>query len=460
MTSASRFSVFNPWTGECLEELASTTPEAVNRAAVVAAKAAQEFKDSTPFDRRALLFSIANSVEREADALALLICAEVGKTYKEARREVVRAQNTLRLSAEAAGQMDGEILHCSVAEKGAGRLASITYQPVGVVAAITPFNYPLNLLCHKIGPSLAAGNAIVVKPSPKAPLTAIRLVQLIQELSPVPDLVQIIHGDGGVAIDLVKSKINLLSFTGGPHAGLALKQASGLVRCLMELGGNDPIFVLNDADLEMAAQTAISHRFELAGQSCSAVKKLYVHESVHAPFMELLLSLMPKITTGNPIDIATEMGPVIDDAAGIEVAKRIHEAVDSGAKCLWGQVKVMEKANRVWPTVLDDVSVHTRLWSLETFGPVLAVRQFVDIDHAVDEVNRSGFGLQAGIFSNNHEVIKRVSNRLEVGGVMVNEGPDFRVEHVPFGGMKSSGMGREGVRIAMREMSELKVVVD
>jgi acyl-CoA reductase-like NAD-dependent aldehyde dehydrogenase len=160
------------------------------------------------------------------------------------------------------------------------------------------------------------------------------------------------------------------------------------------------------------------------------------------------------------MDIATEMGPVIDDAAGIEVAKRIHEAVDLGAKCLWGQVKVMEKANRVWPTVLDDVSVHTRLWSLETFGPVLAVRQFIDIDNAVDEVNRSGFGLQAGIFSNNHEVIKRVSNRLEVGGVMVNEGPDFRVEHVPFGGMKSSGMGREGVRIAMREMSELKVVVD
>lgn len=460
MTTACRFPVMNPWTGERIDELASTTPDAVSQAAGRARKAAQGFRDSTPFDRRALLFGIAKAVEREADRLALLICAEVGKTIKEARREVARAQNTLHLSAEAAGQLDGEILHCSVAEKGPARLAAITYQPMGVVAAITPFNYPLNLLCHKIGPALAAGNAVVVKPSPKAPLAAMRLIQLIEELSPVRHLVQIVQGDSAVAINLVKAPINLISFTGGPQAGLALKRAGGLVRCLMELGGNDPLFVLDDADLDMAAQTAISQRFELAGQSCSAVKKLYVHASVHAAFMERLLSKTRQITTGDPMDLATAMGPVIDEAAGVEVSRRIHEAVELGAQCLWGQAQGADKANRILPTVLDDVPVDARLWALETFGPVLAVRRFADVDLAVDEVNRSGFGLQAGIYSNNHEVIKRMSQRLEVGGVMVNEGPDFRVEHVPFGGVKSSGMGREGVRIALREMSELKVVVD
>jgi acyl-CoA reductase-like NAD-dependent aldehyde dehydrogenase len=274
----------------------------------------------------------------------------------------------------------------------------------------------------------------------------------------VPDgLIEIVHGGAETAIGLAKSPIDLLSFTGGPGAGLALKQASGLVRCLMELGGNDPLFVLPDADLEKAAATAVAHRYEIAGQSCAAVKKLYVHDAVRAPFTEALLARVAQIRAGDPADPETHMGPVIDHPAASDVHARIEEAVSRGARLLTGG---WSGDTRFEPVVMDGVHPESKLLRDETFGPVLAMRHFDDLDAAINEINASGYGLQAGIFSNDHAAIRKLSRALQVGGVMVNEGPDFRAEHVPFGGVKKSGLGREGVRIAMREMSETRVVID
>lgn len=449
--------VRNPFDGVEAGRVAESTPSEIVAALTRARKAQFEFRHSTPAQRRTLLNALAAEIAADADALATLICAEMGKTIREARNEVRRAQNTLKLSGDAATFLDGEALHCAIVEGGVDRLATVTYQPVGVIGAITPFNYPLNLLCHKLGPAIAAGNAVVAKPSPKAPLAAARLCELAVRAGWPRDLFQVVQGGADAALTLARAPIDLLSFTGGPAAGLALKNASGLVRCLMELGGNDPLFVLADADLERAVATAIGHRFEIAGQSCAAVKKLYLHQSIAAEFTEQLLAAVAAVTTGDPRDMATDMGPVIDEPGARLVQDRILATIAGGASLLAGGTR---EGTLVAPTVLANVAADAPVIADETFGPVIAIRTFTDAQAAIAEVNAGAYGLQAGVFTNDHAMVKLFSRELIVGGVMINEGPDFRAEHVPFGGVKRSGLGREGVRITLREMSETKVVID
>lgn len=450
--------VRNPFDRSPVGEVAVSTPAEII-AAVLRAKAARwEFRCSTPAQRRALLNKLADEIAADAENMARIISGEMGKTIREARNEVRRAQNTLKLSGDAATFLDGEVLHCAIVEGGADRLATITYEPVGVVGAITPFNYPLNLLCHKLGPAIAAGNAVVAKPSPKAPLAAARLVELALKAGWPTGLFQIVHGGAEAALSLAVAPIDLLSFTGGRGAGLALKNASGLVRCLMELGGNDPLFVLPDADLDKAVATTIGHRFEIAGQSCAAVKKLYLHKDVEAVFTEKLLAAVDAVEFGDPSQDDTDMGTVIDMAAAKVVAERVSASICDGAgKLLTGGT---HDGTVFAPTVIANVAADAPVIADETFGPVIAIRSFTDPREAIAEVNAGAYGLQAGIFTNDHALIKTFSRDLIVGGVMINEGPDFRSEHVPFGGVKLSGLGREGVRIALREMSETKVVID
>jgi len=449
--------VRNPYDDSIVGRVRESTAAEIDAAVARARKAADAFRFSTPHERRALLNRIADLLGENAEAVAHTVSREMGKTITEARNEIRRAQNTLRLSGDAATFLDGEVLHTGIVAGGPDRKAVISHEPVGVVAAITPFNYPVNLLCHKLGPAIAAGNAVVAKPSPKAPLAAQILVDLCKEAGAPDGLIQLVHGGAASATALARTEINLLSFTGGPSAGLALKRASGLVRCLMELGGNDPLFVLPDADLDAAARTAVAQRYEIAGQSCAAVKKLYVHDAVEDEFRDRLLAIVDAVKAGDPSDDNVAMGPVIDAIAAEEIENRIKAAIDAGARKLAGG---RLRHTHFEPVVMADVDPASKLMSEETFGPVIAMRRFSDLSHAIAEVNAAGFGLQAGIYTNDHKAIKLASRQLRVGGVMVNEGPDFRVEHVPFGGVGKSGLGREGVRIALREMSEPKVVID
>lgn len=450
--------VHNPFDGSLVGEVSEASAPEIQLAIARARTAQSEFRHSTPALRRKLLNALADQVASDAQNLAEVISAEVGKTIREAQNEVRRAQNTLRLSGDAATFNDGETLSCAIIEGASQKTAAITYEPVGLVAAITPFNYPLNLLCHKLGPAIAAGNCVIAKPSPKAPLAAARLQQLAERAGWPRGLFEVIHGGADTAIALARSPIDLLSFTGGPSAGLALKTATGLVRCLMELGGNDPLFVMPDADLDRAVATVISHRFEIAGQSCAAVKKLYVHQDIEQHFAAKLMAAVDAVEFGDPASHETDMGPVIDHEAARLVVERIEATVAGGKGTLL--VGGSRDGTLVAPTVLGQVAADAPVIRDETFGPVIAMRSFSSIAQAVDEVNQGAYGLQAGIFTNDHRVIKQVCRDLVVGGVMINEGPDFRVEHVPFGGVKRSGLGREGVRIAMREMSEPKVVID
>lgn len=450
--------VCNPYNGQPVGEIGiSSGAEIV--ATIARAKSAQAgFRRSTPAVRRALLNTLASEIAADADNLARIISSEMGKTIREARNEVRRAQNTLKLSGDAATFLDGEALHCGIVEGGVDRLATITYEPVGVVGAITPFNYPLNLLCHKLGPAIAAGNAVIAKPSPKAPLAVARLAQLTEKAGWPQHLFQVVHGAADAALSLARGPIDLLSFTGGPTAGLALKNASGLVRCLMELGGNDPLFVLPDADLDKAVATTIGHRFEIAGQSCAAVKKLYLHRDIEAAFTEKLLAAVDAVEFGDPSLDDTDMGPVIDLAAAKTVEDRVNATLSTGeARLLTGGTR---NETLYAPTVISGVASDAPVIADETFGPIIAIRSFTNAADAIAEVNAGIYGLQAGVFTNDHALIRQFSRDLIVGGVMINEGPDFRAEHVPFGGVKKSGLGREGVRITLREMSEPKVVID
>lgn len=449
--------VHNPFDSQLVGEIAATATDDIVPVVERAAMAAREFAHSTPAERRALLTALAEQVREDQEHLANLICGEMGKTIREARNEVRRAVNTLVLSGDAATFVDGEVLHCAIAPGGVDRQAVITYVPVGVVGAITPFNYPLNLLCHKLGPAIAAGNAVVAKPSPKAPLAAARLCELAERAGFPKDLFCTVHGGAEQALALARSPIDLLSFTGGPEAGLALKQASGLIRNLMELGGNDPLFVMPDADIPAAVATTVAQRFEIAGQSCAAIKKLYLHDEVKSTFLEQLLPAVKQLRVGDPRDVATDMGPVIDVPAAELVSKRMADAIDNGGRLLMGGTR---NGTLVAPTIIDDVSLQSELIASETFGPVISIRSFTDIATAIDEINRSPFGLQAGVYTNDHATIRELSRKLQVGGLMVNEGPDFRAEHVPFGGIKQSGLGREGVRVTIREMSEPRVLID
>lgn len=452
-----RIQVRSPFDNRLVGSLPETSRDAIDAAVTSADQTAEAFRFSTPHERRTLLGRIADLIERDAGILARTVSAEMGKTITEAENEIRRAQNTLRLSGDAATFLDGEVLHCGIVEGGVDRKAVVTHEPVGVVGAITPFNYPVNLLCHKLGPAIAAGNAVVAKPSPKAPLAAQMLVDLCQEAGAPKGLIQIVHGGADAAICLAQAPIDLLSFTGGPVAGLALRRASGLVRTLMELGGNDPLFVMPDADLAAAAETAIRQRYEIAGQSCAAVKKLYVHEAIEPEFVDLLLERVGNMTVGDPSAPETAMGPVIDDRAADEIQARVDAARAAGAVLLTGGRRQHRQFD---PIVMRNVDPTTKLMREETFGPVIAMRSFSDLVAAANEVNDAGFGLQAGIFTNDHAAIRDLARRLRVGGLMINEGPDFRAEHVPFGGIRKSGLGREGVRIAIREMSEPKVVID
>ncbi|MGX5667983.1 aldehyde dehydrogenase family protein [Rhizobium daejeonense] len=457
LSSAFAVNVRNPFDGQPVGEVEISNAADI-ALAVQRAKAAQwAFRRSTPAVRRTMLNALATEIAGDAENLARIISSEMGKTIREARNEVRRAQNTLKLSGDAATFLDGEALHCAIVEGGADRLATITYEPVGVIGAITPFNYPLNLLCHKLGPAIAAGNAVVAKPSPKAPLAAQRLRDLALKAGWPDDLFQIVHGEAEAALSLARAPIDLLSFTGGPTAGLALKNASGLVRCLMELGGNDPLFVLPDADLDQAVATAIGHRFEIAGQSCAAVKKLYLHTDIEKTFTEKLLAAVDAVEFGDPSRDDTDMGTVIDEAAARLVEERVNATITGGARLLHGGSRDRTLFS---PTVIADVGADAPVIADETFGPVIAIRSFSNAREAIAEVNAGAYGLQAGVFTNDHAMIKMFSRDLVVGGVMINEGPDFRAEHVPFGGVKRSGLGREGVRIALREMSEPKVVID
>ena len=410
-----------------------------------------------PYERAALLRRVAALIERDAAALAELMTRETGKAIKDSEAEIRRSLETMLLAAEEAIRIEGRHIPLDGSPMGAGKLAVLMRFPVGVVAAITPFNAPFNLAAHKIAPSIAAGNSMVLKPPPQAPLIVHRLVELVVEAGLPPGMLNVVYGGAEIGAALVADpRVDFISFTGSSRAGAAIKAASGLRRVALELGGNNATIVHDDADLAPAAQACARNSMRLAGQSCVSVQSVYVQERVYEAFLSLMEAEVRKMKLGDPLETATDVGTLIDDGAARRVESWIQEAVSQGARVVTGGRR---HGAAVEPTLLTSVSQNMRIVCEEVFGPVVNVLPYKTLDEVFTVVNAGQYGLHAGIFTRSNEVSFRAIRSLRVGGVIINGTSTWRTDQLAYGGVKASGIGREGPRYAIEEMTEQRLVV-
>ncbi|MBK07629.1 MAG: aldehyde dehydrogenase [Deltaproteobacteria bacterium] len=454
---STQFQVRNPYNDEEVGSYTYASAEEVADALDKLKRGKKVLRGIPAFQRAEILHKLGELLETHQDELAKLIVSEIGKTLKESRTEVARAAVTARASGDEAKRMSGEVLDSDAYPPSRGRLGIVRRQPLGVVLAITPFNFPINLAMHKIGPAFASGNTVFFKPGPQNYFSGKRLVELCYEagmpeetlqlcVPDIPELTKVIEGDD----------VQVISFTGGvPTANAIARNARGK-KLLFELGGNDPLIVMDDADLDKAVETAIAQRFGTAGQRCTAAKRLMVHKDVFEAFRDKLVEATNKLVVGDPMSEDSYIGPVVSSHAADVVMARIEQAVADGAKLLAGGKR---EGNVIWPTILEGITMQCELCADETFGPVIPLLQFSTIDEVIELVNMSEFGLQSGVFTNQMDVVMRLYEELEVGSIAVNDGPGFRAEHFPFGGVKNSGLGREGIKYAIEEMTYYKSLV-
>ena len=452
-----RLKVLSPWSGEVVGEVA-LAGEAEWEAAITAAQqAALTLKGFSSHERREVLKALTAGVERRQEELARTIVAEGGKPVTYARAEMSRGVTTLALAAEEAARLGGEVIPLDLAPGTRGRWGLTRRFPVGPVLGITPFNFPFNLVVHKVGPALAAGNPIIIKPSSKTPLTALILAEIYDQAGLPPGGLQVLPSGTDLAERAAADeRLKALSFTGSAAVGWHLKEKAGRKKVILELGGNAACIVDAGADLKWAAHRAAIGAFAHAGQVCIAVQRLLVHQEIYRDFKEVFLQTIARdILAGDPAREETVIGPFIDAAAAARVRQWVKEALDAGAVLTAGNLGA---GNLMPAVVLENVTPEMKVWRHEIFGPVATLTPFADFAQALELANDSDYGLQAGVFTPNLAHAWQAFETLEVGGVMVNDAPNFRLDHMPYGGVKASGLGREGVRYAMEELTEIRLL--
>ncbi|HEX7003708.1 MAG TPA: aldehyde dehydrogenase family protein [Trueperaceae bacterium] len=456
-TAAELIEVLNPQDGTLVDTVPSAGVEAMQRAIDSAVEGSRRWRRSTTRQRMDLLFGVADLVEERSEAFATTIALEGIKTIREARKEVARCVETLRLSGEEARRLTGETIRFDQAPGGERRKGFFTREPIGVVGAITPFNDPLNLVAHKVGPAVASGNAVIVKPDSRTPLSALGLARAFEEAGAPYGVVQVVTGPGSrVGRELVRDpRVRLISFTGGRETGERIIREGGFKRYAMELGNNAPVIVMADADVEAAAPAIVSGAFWAAGQNCLHAQRIFVHQEVWDSLVPLLVAGAERYRVGDKLDEATDMGPMIDEDAAVRVQEMVADALAKGARLLTGGRR---EGAFFMPTLLADVPPSAMIHDDEVYGPVSLLERFGDLEEAIAAANAVDFGLQAAIFTNDLEAAFEAGEALEYGGVIVNDSTDYRLDAMPFGGPKGSGLGREGVRFAMEEMTEPKLL--
>ncbi len=446
--------VTNPFNGEVI----GTVPKADVSDVRQAIEWASAYRPKlSRYERSNILMRAADIVVAQAEQISDLITLESGLCKKDSLYEAGRVRDVLIFGANAALQDDGEIFSCDITPHGRQRRVYTQRDPLlGVISAITPFNHPMNQVAHKVVPAIATNNRMVLKPSEKVPLSALLLADILYEAGLPPQMFQVITGDPAEIADelLTNSNIDLVTFTGGVEIGKYIARTVGYRRMVLELGGNDPIIVMDDADLEEAANLTVSGSYKNSGQRCTAIKRIFVHDAVADEFVEKIVNKTPHWQFGNPADLKVEMGTVIDESAAKLFESRVNEAVAQGAKLLVGN----ERQGALYsPTVLDHVSPHMTLVHQETFGPVSPVIRFSHIDQAIQMVNGTAYGLSSSVCTNRLDVMTKLINELNVGSVNVREVPGYRLELTPFGGIKDSGLGyKEGVLEAMKSFTNVK----
>ena len=450
--------VIDKFSGERIGDVPIASEQDVDAAVRDAERAFFAWSETPAHARALVLRRAAEMMDARRDALATTIAREAGKAWKHAMGEVARSVETFTFAAEETKRIHGETVPMDASASGEGRIGFYLRMPMGVVAAITPFNFPLNLVAHKVAPALGAGNTLVLKPAEETPLTAVGLAEILADAGLPDGVLRVVHGDGPTTGEaLVRHPVPAkISFTGSPPVGRLITSLAGLKRVTLELGNNSGTIVEPDADLDAAIPRTVMSAFANAGQICISLQRLYVHEAIAEPFLREFVRQTEALKVGNPLDRDCDVGPLISDEAADRAERWIQEAVAEGARLVTGGRR---EGRLIWPTVLTDTRPEMRVMCQEAFAPLVSIVFYRDFDDALRLVGDSPYGLQAGVYTRDLRKALSAVRRLDVGGLMVNDTSIFRVDHMPYGGNRMSGIGREGVRFAMEEMTNIRMVV-
>lgn len=451
------FEVYDPQDNRLLSRVPKASKQDMVKAIEKADEAFNNIRTWSTFERMRVINKAAAYIEDRLEEYASTIASEGSKTINEARAEVKRTIQTLRISAEEARRINGETINFDQTEGSENRVGYYYRFPIGVIGAITPFNDPLNLVAHKVGPAIASGNAIVVKPATVTPLSALKLAEAFVQAGLPEGFLSVIPGAGReVGETLVTHPlIKMVSFTGGPDAGDRIARQAGVKKLNMELGSNSPVIILNDADIQDSVQSCVSGAFSAVGQNCIGVQRIFIEEEVYPSFLESFIERTGELQVGDKMDELTDIGPLISEQEAKRVESWVEEALEQGASLKTGGKR---NGNFYAPTILTDVPETATIAREEIFGPIVLVYPVKDVAEAIERSNSVDYGLQAGVFTSNIENAYHVIRKLDTGGVMINDTSDYRIDEMPFGGVKGSGLGREGVKMAIEKMTDPKVV--
>ncbi|MDR6550017.1 aldehyde dehydrogenase family protein [Paenibacillus qinlingensis] len=449
--------LFSPYNGEQIAEIGYAGAAEVELAIAAAERAKSVMAAMSAHQRASILEKLAALIRENKEACARLISLEAAKPITTARIEVERTIATYQFAAEEAKRIQGETIPMDAAPGGEGRVAYTIHQPLGVVAAITPFNFPMNLVAHKVGPAIAAGNTLVLKPAGQTPLSVLFLAELMQQSGLPAGALNVVTGSGSVIGDLLVTdkRIKAATFTGSPEVGITIRNKAGLKKVILELGSNSALIVDQGVDVDAMIARAVTGAFSYAGQVCISLQRIYVHDQLFDEFVHKFVKQTETLQLGDPLDEGTDVSALIGVRDAERAMQWISEAEQLGAIVATGNKR---EGNIVHPTVLLNVASSASVSCQEVFAPIVMINRVSSIEEAIRLVNDSKYGLQAGIYTENIRTALAAAEALEVGGVMINDIPTFRVDHMPYGGVKESGTGREGVKYAIRELTEMKLI--
>ena len=453
----SRVEVKNKYTGEVIGTVPAARREDVDEALAAAERAAPVMAAMPAYQRSDLLQRVVAGMRAQQDRLARTIAAEAGKALKFARAEVERGLSTFTLAAEEAKRMHGETVPLDAVPAGENYVGFWLRRPVGVIAAISPFNFPLNLVAHKVAPALAAGNTVVLKPASTTPLTAVILAEIIAEAGFPAGAFNLVVGSGGTVGEwlVTDPRVAKITFTGSPPVGEHILQVAGIKKVTLELGNTSPVIIAPDADLDLVAKRAAVGAYYNSGQVCISVQRIYSQRSIYEPFTERFVKASEAMVVGDPLDERVDVGPMIEMGEAERIEGWVQEAQAGGAQVLTGGRR---EGAVYWPTVLTEVRPDMKVVAQEAFAPVAAVMAYDDFEEALRQANNTEFGLQVGVFTRDIDRVFQAVKALNFGGVIINDTAAFRADHMPYGGNRHSGLGREGVKFAMEEMTNVQMV--
>lgn len=450
--------LYSPYTKEIIAQIPQASRQEVEQAIDAAYAAREEMAKLTAYERAAILEQMAQLLTDNRQKAAEIIAIEAGKPIKFALGEIDRTIETYKFAAEEAKRLTGEMIPMDAAKNGANRFGYTIEQPLGVIGAITPFNFPQNLVAHKVGPAIAAGNTIVLKPASQTPLSALFLAELIDQTALPKGAFNVVTGSGKVVGDAIveSDKVKMITFTGSPAVGIAIRNKAGLKRVALELGSNSGLIIDRGVDLSQIVPKCVTGAFSNQGQVCISLQRTYVMDELYNDFIEQFTATTKKLVIGNPLEEKTDLSAMIHANEQQRAMEWVQEAVDNGAELITGGVI----ENGVFmPTILANVGPTLKVCCQEVFAPIVVVNRISSVDEGIAAINQSNYGLQAGIFTNDIQTAFKASKEMEVGGVMINDIPTYRVDQMPYGGVKESGTGKEGLKYAIHEMTETKLVV-